>query len=139
MENCTIWKGLIWSGGRYGMDKINGKCMGAHRAAWIRVNGEIPKGMVICHKCDNGLCVNVNHLFIGTSKDNMQDCIRKGRFVFTLGNQEGQNNNNAKPHLAERYKKIKKDRKNGLTYSQLRLKYEIKSNGHLRYILTYKF
>lgn len=52
----------------------------AHRLAWELVHGPIPKGQVICHTCDNPRCVNVEHLFIGTQRDNILDSIRKGRY-----------------------------------------------------------
>lgn len=118
------------------MDKLNGVSMGAHRAAWIRVNGAIPTGLVVCHKCDNGLCVNVNHMFLGTMSDNMQDCLQKGRLKTNLGDQRGQNNNNAKPDLIQRNLSIRLDRALGLSWKALRLKYGIKSNGHLSKILN---
>jgi hypothetical protein len=51
----------------------------AHRVSWRMHNGDIPKGMVICHKCDNPPCVRPDHLFLGTYSDNTQDMIRKGR------------------------------------------------------------
>jgi hypothetical protein len=51
----------------------------AHRAAWIAENGKIPNGLFICHHCDNPPCCNPDHLFLGTHKDNVADCIRKGR------------------------------------------------------------
>ena len=50
-----------------------------HRLAYTAFVGEIPKGMDICHKCDNRKCCNPNHLFVGTRKDNMEDCKDKGR------------------------------------------------------------
>ena len=137
MKDCVIWDGPIWSNGRYGMDKLNGKSIGAHRAAWIRQNGEIENGLLVCHKCDNGLCVNVDHLFLGTHYDNMLDCKNKNRLNRPC--QKGQNNNNAKPFLKERYMAIKKDRNTGMTYSQLKEKYNIKSNGHLRKILLSEY
>lgn len=51
----------------------------AHRAAYRVFVGSVPPGMVVCHRCDNSLCVNPAHLFVGTQKDNMEDCCRKGR------------------------------------------------------------
>ena len=135
MSDCILWTGPKWAGGRYGMDKVNGKCMGAHRAAWVRKYGKIPEGIFVCHKCDNGLCVNTDHLFLGTAKDNMQDCKQKGRL--RSADQKGQNNNNAHPELEERYAAIKADKKNGLSLSQICKKHGIKSNGHLVKILRH--
>lgn len=134
MSDCTIWDGPVWSQGRYGMDTIEGRSMTAHRAAWIRANGPIPEGMVVCHACDNGLCVNVAHLWIGTQSDNMRDCSRKGRIY--KPDQRGQNNHHARPNLVERYHSVKRDRGAGMSYRELKDKYGIKSNGHLRQILT---
>lgn len=134
-SECIEWTGPKWSQGRYGMDRIDGKSMGAHRAAWIRTNGPIPEGMVVCHKCDNGLCVNVDHLFLGSLKDNMQDCVRKGRLRTNLGCQKGGMNRNAGPGIDARDMAIKLDIAAGMTWSAVREMYGIKSNGHLAKIL----
>ncbi len=52
----------------------------AHRASWLSFKGQIPDGNYVLHKCDNYCCFNPDHLFLGTQKDNVQDCISKGRF-----------------------------------------------------------
>lgn len=51
----------------------------AHRIAYKLTRGSIPKGLHICHKCDNRKCIHPDHLFAGTQLDNMLDCKRKGR------------------------------------------------------------
>jgi hypothetical protein len=53
--------------------------MRAHRAAWIAKYDVIPRGLVVCHRCDTPLCINPDHLFLGTQKDNMADRAKKVR------------------------------------------------------------
>lgn len=78
MTNCKLWTGAR-SGDGYGTVTIKGKQLAAHRVAWEEANGSIQSGLWVLHRCDNPLCVNPEHLFLGTAKDNTQDCIRKGR------------------------------------------------------------
>lgn len=90
-DECWIWLGKDLSGGPnhpniipYGRFSIyvNGKQtrVYAHRAAWEIANRQyIPKGMIICHRCDTPLCVNPAHLFLGTHKDNTADMTKKNR------------------------------------------------------------
>jgi len=136
MSECIIWGGNRWSQGRYGVVTVKGKSVSAHRQAWIDKNGEIPDGLFVCHKCDVPLCVNPDHLFLGTPKDNSQDCKNKGRLVLT--DQKGANNHNAKPHIISKYKEIQDARLAGFSYSQICATFGLKSKGHLRQILLTK-
>lgn len=78
-KGCLEWQG---SSDRYGQIRVSGKTIKTHRLAWKIKNGEIPEAMMVLHKCDNPLCCNTEHLFIGTQKDNMQDALKKGRLKF---------------------------------------------------------
>ena len=53
--------------------------MPIHRLLFERDYGELPPGMCICHTCDNPMCINPDHLFMGTHSDNMKDKMLKGR------------------------------------------------------------
>jgi hypothetical protein len=81
---CWEWQGAIRSkNSGYGCIDIGGKVNGilwnVHRYSYTIFKGEIPKGLLVLHKCDNKICCNPNHLFLGTQKDNIRDMDNKKR------------------------------------------------------------
>lgn len=93
----------------YALVKFRRSTKGAHRISWLVHKGEIPNGMWVLHKCDNPLCINPEHLFLGTPKNNTEDMMRKGRENF-----KG----------AEKYSgwvalEAVENRRNGLKYKQI--------------------
>lgn len=75
---CHYWTGWVSTHG-YGSLQDNNTHVYAHRLSYQLYVGEIPKGLFVCHSCDNRLCVNPNHLWLGTHEDNQRDKISKGR------------------------------------------------------------
>lgn len=76
---CLEWQG--WRAGLnlYGAISYRGKQYLAHRLSWLTFVGPIPNGARVLHKCDNPLCLEPSHLFLGTQADNVADMLGKGR------------------------------------------------------------
>ncbi len=75
---CWVWTKHKFDSG-YGRIMVSGHLWRAHRCSWLLHNGDIPDGMCVLHKCDNPICVNPGHLFLGTSPENTEDMVEKGR------------------------------------------------------------
>lgn len=133
-SGCWIWKGPTCAGGRYGRIAGTHPMLMAHRHYFSLYKGEIPKGMVVCHSCDNGLCVNPEHLFLGTMSDNMKDAVDKKRLPL-MADQKGEKNAKAKydmrfaESVREYYEKFKP------SYSELAKQFGLKSKGHAHAIV----
>lgn len=81
LTGCIEWLGTKQPNG-YGVFRAGRNSVGtdlAHRFIWLATNGPIENGLHVLHRCDNALCCNVGHLFLGTPKDNMLDKKTKGR------------------------------------------------------------
>jgi len=81
-DYCWLWTGATTEGrGIIGIwDKHTTKM--AYRVSWEIHNGAIPKGLNVCHHCDNPICVRPDHLFLGTQLDNIHNSISKGRMFW---------------------------------------------------------
>lgn len=84
-SGCWLWLGAV-TGHGYGVVGVGYKSEGnrriiqAHRRSYEIFVGSIPNGKDICHHCDNRLCVNPEHLFVGSRLENVHDMMRKGRY-----------------------------------------------------------
>jgi len=75
--SCIEYQGKLTKEG-YGRHYLNGVRTYAHRHAWMAVNGDIPKGFIVRHLCNNSRCINTDHLALGTIADNNNDKVIAG-------------------------------------------------------------
>jgi hypothetical protein len=83
--SCWLWTGHTNDKG-YGTLHVDSErgIQYVHRLSWELANGPIPDGLFVCHDCpggDNPACLNPNHLFLGTNRDNILDAKAKGRLA----------------------------------------------------------
>jgi len=88
VDGCWYWTGTTFNTG-YGKIGVRNKQLTTHRLSYILNKGEIINGLQVLHKCDNRLCVNPEHLFLGTIQDNMKDMVIKGRQNKAKGENHG--------------------------------------------------
>lgn len=79
LGKCWVWTAGCYPSG-YGVFSVNGSPRGAHRVSYELAKGPVPDGLYVLHACDNPKCVNPDHLFAGSQKDNIQDMHNKGRY-----------------------------------------------------------
>lgn len=77
-DSCWLWTASTRMG--YGAFKLRGTVFDSHRLIWLMANGPLDDGYEVCHKCNNRLCVRLDHLYAGTRSDNMQDSLKAGTF-----------------------------------------------------------
>lgn len=126
---CIEWTGYVNYFG-YGKLTYQNRQEYAHRAAWIANGGVIPDGMFICHKCDNRRCINPDHLFVGSQKDNMQDMKAKCRRR-NVGGARGSAHPSAKVNEAQ----VLEIRASNLTPEEIAARFNI-SKKHVYQILN---
>lgn len=78
-SGCWLWLLSVGSHGYGNASPPWSRVDVAHRVSYVAFKGEIPDGMLVQHSCDNRICVNPDHLSLGTDKSNCDDKIRKGR------------------------------------------------------------
>ena len=85
---CWVWTGVPHQLGGYGRLSVSGRPRYAHHLSWEMAHGNRGSASVL-HRCDNGVCIRPDHLFLGTQADNVADMISKGRDRRPRGDQSG--------------------------------------------------
>lgn len=131
-DSCWLWIYYRDRNG-YGMANFNRVNYISHRLAWQLTYGDIPDGLLVCHRCDNPPCCNPKHLFLGTQKDNMQDMSKKGRNADKRGEKS--------PVAKLTQKQVDEIRERfatgGVTKAQLSREYSV-GQTTIHYVITFK-
>ena len=135
-SGCWEWTGATNSSGygKFGAGGKRGATLLAHRVSYLMHLGGIPGGMYVCHRCDNRICVNPGHIFLGTPTENNRDMVSKGR---QRGyDRSGEGNPAAKITLVQA-REIRALVASGKKRSDVAVEYGI-SYGHVGQIVTRK-
>ncbi|PCJ39145.1 MAG: hypothetical protein COA71_14610 [SAR86 cluster bacterium] len=116
-STCHWWIGVEGARG-YGVVKVQGEQVSTHRFAYELYKGPIPKDLCVLHHCDNKLCCNPQHLFLGTIADNNRDKCEKDRQT------KGEENGDAKL-TTEEVLEIRSLRSKGYTCQSIGDMYDI--------------
>lgn len=115
-DGCWEWIGSLMVRGGYGQLNDRKKLLKAHRLSYELYKGEIPKGLFICHKCNNSKCVNPEHLYAGTPQDNINDKIEAGT-QFKIPPMRGEESPNAKLNW-EKVRMIRESTESGVSLAK---------------------
>lgn len=123
INDCWEWQGSLHRQG-YGHFPYKRKILLAHRVSWNLFNGYIPENIKVCHKCDNPKCINPEHLFLGSQKENVDDMFQKKR-----KDHQGEKHPRAKL-TKEKVLEIRQMIEKGISQEIICKKYNI-TNGHV--------
>ena len=126
-DECWEWQACRANG--YGQLSVNGEMIRAHRIAWLFWRGEIPYGLCVCHICDNKLCCNPRHLWLGSHAANMRDMVAKGRQA------HGETVGGARLTADQVREIFKRYKAGGITQKALAAEYGV-VQSHISYIAT---